>query len=85
MDKLYSVGTWDAEAQGYTPQIGVDRSFNITRGELRRALKRLRELGYSAHRLRDEGGDGHYDNDTDVLVERTDGESETKILERWKR
>lgn len=81
---LFSVGTWDSELQAYTPQNGVELSFNITATELRRALKRLRELGYSAHRIRDSTGE-HEDNDWSVLVERTDGKSEVKILKSWER
>lgn len=80
----YSVGTMDDELNAYTPQIGVEKSINITLHELRRALKRLRELGYSAHRFRDPDG-GHEDHDSYVLVERTDGMSEEEILESWKR
>ena len=32
---LYSVGTWDTEAQAYTPQAGMKPSFNLTLTELR--------------------------------------------------
>ena len=81
---LYSVGTWDSEAEGYTPQIGIDKSFNLTKWELRRALSELRCMDYSAHRFRDPDG-GHDDNDWTVLVERTDGKSEYEILEQWRR
>jgi hypothetical protein len=76
----YSVGTWDVEAQAYTPQVGVP-AFNLTLAELRRSLKMLRQCGYSAHRR---GVDG-CDNDWCVLVERTDGKSESEILEQWER
>lgn len=84
MEARYSVGTWDSDMQAYTPQSGVEKSFNITIRELRSAIKRLRELGYSCHRFRD-GDGGHEDSDTFVLVERTDGTTEEKILEQWKR
>jgi len=79
----YSVGTWDADEQAYTPQIGVRCSLNCTLMELRQSLKELRALGYSAHRARDEHGE-HY-SDPVVLVERTDGKPEAEILEDWKR
>lgn len=80
----YSVGTWDADAQAYTPQIGVEKSFNLTIHELRAAMKTLRQLGYSVHRRRDADG-SHDDNDWMVLIERTDGMTEQEILESWKR
>ena len=80
----YSVGTWCCEAHSYTPQIGVEKSLNLTLQELRAALKRLRQLGYSAHRLRSERGD-HEDNDYSTLVERTDGMTEAEILKLWRR
>lgn len=80
----YSVGTWDSEQEGYTPQIGVSHSFNLTIWQLRSALRELRGLGYSAHRFRDADG-SHEDNDWAVLVERTDGKSEAEILGQWRR
>lgn len=80
---LYSVGTWDPELECYTPQVDVP-AFNLTLWQLRAALKQLRQLGYSAHRYRDADG-GHEDNDTSVLVERTDGMAEADILKRWER
>ena len=82
-DPLYSVGTWDSDCQAYTPQIGVADSINITLAQLRRALKRLRALGYNADRVR--LPDGEHDSDPMVLVERTDGKSERDIMEDWKR
>lgn len=80
----YSVGTWDSEAQAYTPQIGLDKSFHLTLAELRQAVRRLKRLGYSCHRRRNERGE-HECNDWCVLIERTDGMSESEILEGWKR
>lgn len=80
----YSVGTWDTDQQAYTPQVGVGRSINISFRGLVRVMRRLRRLGYSAHRIRNDEGD-HYDNDTSVLVERTDGISRVEVLEAWKR
>lgn len=84
MDALYSIATWDTEAQAYTPQIGLFKTFNLTMAELRRAIRQLRQLGYSAHRFRDPDGT-HEDNDTSVLIERTDGKPEAEILDGWKR
>lgn len=45
----YYVTTWCADAQTFTPQIGV-RTGPYTMFGLRRALRKLRELGYSADR-----------------------------------
>lgn len=82
---LYSIRTWDTEQQAYTPQAGLTvPCFNVPRATLTEALRQLRSMGYTAHRLRDFDG-GHDDNDTYVLVERTDGLPEAEILENWKR
>lgn len=68
---LYTVGTWDMDLQKYTPQAGLDcPSENVPIATVRRILKQLRRMGYSAHRRRDADGD-HSDNDFSVLVERT--------------
>ena len=40
----YAVGTWDSSWQAFTPQIGLDRWYGLDIHDLRRALKRLREL-----------------------------------------
>jgi len=45
----YRVTTWDADKQAFTPQRGV-RSGPYSQFGLRRALRRLRELGYDACR-----------------------------------
>lgn len=82
MPPLYSVGTWDIDRQAYTPQ--TRPWANMSLAQLRRALKQLRKHGYTCHRYRDEDR-AHRDTDPFVLVERTDGEAPTKILERWKR
>jgi hypothetical protein len=81
---LYSIGTWDMDAQAYTPQVGTSRTFNMTAADLRRAIHELRGMGYRAHRFRDANG-SHDDNDWCVLIERTDGKPEAQILEDWKR
>lgn len=85
MTALYSIGTWDTDKQAYTPQRGLAvPSFNITKGQLRAALKQLRKMGYSAHRTRDADG-RHDDNDWAVLVERTDGRYWKDIRRSWNR
>lgn len=81
---LYSVGTYDWDRHRYTQQPGVGRSINVTIHRLRAILKKLRDCGYSAHRRRDESG-SHDDNDSNTLVERTDGEPKESILKRWLR
>jgi hypothetical protein len=84
-EPLYSVGTFDPELCSYTPQIGLTvPSMNISIGMLRQALRELRQQNYSAHRKRSADGD-YDDNDSYVLVERTDGMSVEDILKRWER
>jgi hypothetical protein len=83
-EPLYSVGTWDTEVQAYTPQYGLAKSFNLSRSELRQAIRELRKCSYSAHRRRGPDGE-HDDNDTMVLIERTDGAPESEILDNWRR
>ena len=81
-EPLYSVATYDCERSAYTPQRGLTvPSFNITLAQLRQAVRDLKSLGYSAHRLK------HIDgcNDPDVLIERTDGECWREVMRRWKR
>ncbi len=56
----YYVRTYDWNAEEYTPQAGVKVGPYSIWG-LKRALQRLRSLGYQAHR-----------QDNDVLVERED-------------
>lgn len=80
---LYSIGTWDQELEAFTPQVGVP-AFNLTRSQLRQSMKALKRCGYGCYRLRDPDG-SHDTNDTWVLIERTDGKSESEILEQWKR
>jgi len=72
---LYSIGTWDINKQSYTPQKGLSvPSFNITKSQLRQALRDLRILGYSANR-----------DDWSILVERTNGRNWKDIRRGWKR
>jgi len=72
-EPLYSVGTWDAELQEYTEQIGLTvPSQNVPLGGVLAVLRQLRAIGYSCHYRRDASG-SHNDNDYAVLVERTDG------------
>jgi hypothetical protein len=81
-EPLYSIGTWDVDLQAYTPQVGTESCLNLTRAQLRHRIKALRCAGYSAHR-RGNVRDGHEDNDTFVLIERTDGKPEAEIMEDW--
>lgn len=81
-DARYAVGTWDMDEQAFTPQRGAGRWHNLTRWQLKRALVRLRTLGFAAYRQR--YSDGH-DGDPCVLVERTNGRTREQILEDWKR
>ena len=78
---LYTIRTWDAELECYTPQEGMTQPWcNITQWQLKRAMQELQTLGYSCHRRRCERG-GYDDNDTFVLIERTDGLAEEIILD----
>jgi hypothetical protein len=81
----YSVGTWDTEKQAYTPQDGLTvPCINVGWKTLLEIVRQLKNMGYSCHRLRDPNG-GHDDNDWTVLIERTDGMTESEVLEGWKR
>lgn len=72
-EPLYSVGTWDTEQQAYTPQAGLTvPSQNVPWRTLLEVVRQLKRMGYSCHRYRDADG-SHDDNDTSVLIERTDG------------
>lgn len=83
--RLYSVGTWDTDLQAYTPQAGLTvPCINVPWQTLLEVVRQLKRMGYSCHRYRDPDG-GHDDNDTSVLIERTDGAVESDILEDWKR
>jgi hypothetical protein len=63
----YRVLTWDIDLQKFTPQKGV-RSGPYTLFGLRKALRKLREMGYSARRVFDPDHCGW--SDPCVLVER---------------
>lgn len=77
---LYSIGTWDTDAQAYTPQAGLTvPCINVPLATMRQVVRELRSLGYTCHRFRDADG-SHEDNDWAVLIERTDGEEPD-----WKR
>lgn len=72
MNHTYTVRTWDTDQQAYTPQVGLSVPWcGLTLWQLKTALRELREIGYSAHRFRDENGE-HDSNDWSVLVERDD-------------
>lgn len=82
-EPLYSVGTWDSEAQGFTPQEQFTRCLNVPLWSVRRILRDLRRMGYGAYRFR--CSNGQYESDPMIMVERTDGMTETEILEMWTR
>lgn len=74
----YSIGTWDTDQQAYTPQ--TKPWHNLTLRQLRQAMRELRNIGYGVWRRKHED-----DSDWAVLIERTDGTSESEVLEQWKR
>lgn len=49
MKAKYEVLTWDMDKQKWTPQIGVRRG-PYTLWGLRKALRKLRDMGYSIQR-----------------------------------
>lgn len=89
-EPLYSIGTWDPDEQGFTPHPG-ETCMNITRKQLVQVMRSLQTQHYSCHRFRSrdkttgELEEWASDSDPSVLIERTDGEPEESILERWKR
>jgi hypothetical protein len=84
-EPLYSVGTWDPDRSAFTPQRGLSvPSFNITKAQLRIAMRELRDMQYSVHRYRAADG-SHHDNDSFVLIERTDGKHWKEIRREWNR
>jgi hypothetical protein len=79
---LYSIGTWDPDASGYTRQIGC-RAFNLTIHELRSTMRELQDCGYPCHRFLLPNGER--ESDGHVLIERTDGMNPADILNSWER
>ncbi len=69
---LYSIGTWDMDSQAYTPQEGLTvPCLNVPLATMRQVVRELRGMGYTCHRVRCDGE--YWNNDTAVLIERTDG------------
>ena len=66
MKPIYEILTWDADEEEFTPQFGVPQFVEGWRGLLR-AVRRLREHGYTAHRLKNNS-----DSDSSVLIERVE-------------
>jgi hypothetical protein len=82
---LYSVATYDWERGAYTPQRGLSvPSYNMTWRQLVVAVRELKAMGYSAHRVRCSKGE-HDHNDSEVLIERTDGMCPLQIRRNWER
>lgn len=51
--RLYSIRTWDYETQAFTPQKGLSvPSLNVSWRGLLAAVRELKALGYSCHRVR---------------------------------
>lgn len=67
----YYVHTWDGEKQKFTPQVGV-RCGPYSLWGLRKAIRKLRDMGYSCHRTTYLGKHGRVCGDSDpaVLIER---------------
>ena len=88
-EPLYSIGTWDVDRETYSPQKGLTvPPFNITRSQLRQAIRELKAMGYRCHRKRDptaSPGETYWDNDVYVLIERTDGKHWKEIRREWRR
>lgn len=84
-EPLYSVGTWDTDKQAFTPQHGLSvPSFNITRSQLRQAVRELRRMKYQVKRVRDADGK-HWESDPSVFIERTDGKNWKEIMKGWRK
>ncbi len=71
MQPRYYVRTWDSDRQTFTPQRGC-RTGPYTLFGLRRALRKLRTLGYAASRLPRDVRRNNDCGDPSVLVERID-------------
>ena len=65
MSPTYTITTWDAELQEFTPQEGLAlESQSIPLRQVRHVFRELRQhFGYSCHR-------NHNDSDPAVLIER---------------
>lgn len=62
----YNITTWDADAQQFTPQVGMESPHTgVGLWSVRRALRELQGCGYSCHR-------DYLDSDPSVLVERVE-------------
>ncbi len=84
-EPLYSIGTYDGEAQAFTPQVGLSRyPVNCPWRDLLQICRELCRMGYSCHYRRDPDG-GHSDNDPSVLIVRTDGMVPEEIFKSWER
>jgi hypothetical protein len=71
---LYTITTWDDERQAFTPQQGLSvPATNVSWRGLLAAVRELKAMGYSCHRVRAADGT-HDDNDCAVMIERVDGE-----------
>lgn len=70
MTNRYDVLTWDCDTESFTPQEGMAAPCSgVPLAGVLKALRELRrDFGYSAHRCRT--GDGRYESDASVLVER---------------
>ena len=82
--RLYSIGTFDTNTQSFSPQESVP-AFNLTRNELVASMRMLQDRGYPCHRYGNSSTDDIRDSDWSVLIERTDGKSESEILKGWER
>ena len=81
----YCIGTWDTDAQAFLPHpLHLHSWYGLSLWQLRQRMRDLQECGYSCHRFRDPEGT-HYDNDTSVLIEATNGRTKAKVIKDWKR
>jgi hypothetical protein len=67
----YYVTTWDTDKQAFTPQKGVRKGPYSLWG-LRKAMRKLQDMGYPCHR-----------GDNAVLIERDDGGIDDETIARW--
>jgi hypothetical protein len=70
---LYMITTWDYERPAFTTQQGLSvPTTNVSWRGLLAAVRELKAIGYSCHRVRAADGT-HDDNDCAVMIERVDG------------